>query len=257
MLDVHCHLLKEYFSNQLDSIKTEIKKHDIKCIIVTEHLEQFDELLESVQNRQDLIPFAGLHPIQPHGSITMNDYAFAEPKLRYLLEQKQIKGIGEVGLDFSPHVVSTQEQKQEQINVFKKQLELALEFDVFVNVHSRQAGHYCIDLIKLVGNTKVIMHAFDGKLKYVVQCKDLPWFFSIPGSIQRNEKTREMAKMLPLHQMLLESDAPALGPRKEEKATPLDLLETLTVVANLRGISPQQLNEIIGLNNQVILKSIT
>jgi TatD DNase family protein len=258
MLDVHAHLLPNYFSDQeLTDIGQKMELARIQCIVVTEHQEEFEDLLRLSRSCDSVVPFAGLHPIQPHGSIKLEDFKRAESELRSLLNSKCIKGIGEIGLDFSPHVLTgdAELQKREQIEVFKQQLQLAKEFDVFVNVHSRQAGHYAIQVLKEVGNTKVILHAFDGKLKYVKQCASLPWFFSVPGSIQRSEKTKEIALQLPLSQILLESDAPALGPRKNEKASPLDILETLEFIAQLRNIDRKELEIIIDRNNQIVLGS--
>jgi TatD DNase family protein len=132
-------------------------------------------------------------------------------------------------------------------------LELAIKFDVFVNVHSRQAGHYVIDIIKQVGNTKVILLAFDGKMKYVRLCIDMPWYFSIPGSVQRNHKTAELCKYVQDAQIVIESDASALGPRKNEQATPLDLLETI----QLRNQTMEDLLEILQRNESRIFSFIT
>ena len=253
LVDVHCHLTSQYFTtDELKDISDRIIQNRIKCIIVT---ETCDDLANIAQMSDNVIPFGGLHPIQPHGSVTMKDYDSAEPILRKLLETGRIRGIGEIGLDYSPHILTDKvRQREEQEKVFRKQLELAKEFDVFVNVHSRQAGHYAINMIKEVGNTKVIMHAFDGKLKYVKQCEGIPWYFSIPGSVQRCEKTQALAKELPFCQILLESDSPALGPRKGEKATPLDLIESIPFIAQLRNLDVDIFREQMKQNSLKLLK---
>jgi TatD DNase family protein len=256
MLDVHAHLLPQYFSDQeLNEIISQMESAGIQSIVVTETQDEFTDLLRFAKTSKSVIPFAGLHPIQPHGSVKCEDFKKAEAELRSLLDSRAVIGIGEIGLDFSPHVLNgdVELQKMEQLEVFKQQLQLAMEFDVFVNVHSRQAGHYAIQALREVGNTKVILHAFDGKLKYVRQCASTPWFFSIPGSIQRSDRTKELACELPVSQILLESDAPALGPRKGEKASPLDILETLAFLSQLRGVDANELQKLIERNNAIVL----
>ena len=188
----------------------------------------------------------------------MKDLDEAFEELTFLLSRHEAVGIGEIGLDFSPHVIHGDEEcKLEQIKVFEKQLLLAKEHHCYVNVHSRQAGHYVIEILERLKIEKVILHAFDGKTKYAVQAvaKNPKWFFSIPGSIQRDSKVQELVKQLPIHALLLESDAPALGPRKGEKATPLNIVETLQFVATLKDVSKAELMTILDMNNHKVISA--
>jgi TatD DNase family protein len=257
-LDCHTHLSPPYFTTQeADQIIHEANQSGIKIILVTEEFEDFDKVIELAEiNPHVVIPYVGIHPVQRNKSLSFQEYLQKEHLIIHLLTAKISKGIGEIGLDFSPHIIrDNQLQKQEQLHIFRRQVEIALEFNVFINVHSRQAGHHAINEIEKVGNSKVIMHAFDGKLKYVSGCleRNPDWFFSIPASVQRDEKMRQLAMYLPDNNILLESDAPALGPIKGVKATPLDIIDTLVFVAKLRNVDAQDLQNILTKNNSRVL----
>lgn len=262
MLDSHCHLSSPYFSKeQIDGILESLSNLKMKCISVAEVQRDFEEIIELGKYEQ-IIPYIGIHPVQRNEdgtseSVSWETFIKAEPAIIHNLKNKTVAGIGEIGLDYSPHILNgnIEFQKEEQIKVFRRQLELALEFDVFVNVHSRQAGHYAIQIIKEIGNKKVIMHAFDGKLKYINESiKDnLTWFYSIPGSVQRCEKTKKIALFIPIDNLLLESDAPALGPIKDVKSTPLDLIGTISFIAKLRNMKKSDLALQLNENNKSVL----
>jgi TatD DNase family protein len=81
-------------------------------------------------------------------------------------------------LDFTPHVLenaidsnpnlnlSIEELKNIQKQVLARHIALSLQLDLPLNVHSRSAGHYALDCLRDYGARKVVMHAFDGQLKY-------------------------------------------------------------------------------------------
>lgn len=81
-------------------------------------------------------------------------------------------------MDFTPHVLknaidsnpnlnlSTEELKNIQRQVLARHIALSIQLDLPLNVHSRSAGHHTLDCLRDYGARKVVMHAFDGQLKY-------------------------------------------------------------------------------------------
>jgi len=91
----------------------------------------------------------------------------------------RIVAVGEVGLDFSPHIIranplnppglSEEDLKKIQRDIFIRQIQVAMSLSLPVNVHSRSAGHHALDVLKECGARDVVMHAFDGKATYAKQ----------------------------------------------------------------------------------------
>lgn len=81
-------------------------------------------------------------------------------------------------MDFTPHVLDNaisaypelklteEDLKGVQRDIFIRQIALSLQFDLPLNVHSRSAGHYVLDCLRDYGARKVVMHAFNGQIKY-------------------------------------------------------------------------------------------
>jgi TatD DNase family protein len=126
-----------------------------------------------------------------------------------------LAGIGEIGLDFQPRIVAAV-PREVQLAVFRAQVEVAVELDLPVNVHSTAAGHHALDVLRECGASRAVMHAFDGRTHYALQVVADPRlshvYFSIPPCAVRSDKLAALAAKLPLDRLLLESDAPALAP---------------------------------------------
>ena len=98
-----------------------------------------------------------------------------------------------------------------QMNYFKSQLQLALDYDLPVNIYSRYAGHYCIDTVRDRGLSKVQMHAYDGSVKSVRKGISYGYYFSIPSSAAQSASFQRLITEVPIERMLLETDSPYMG----------------------------------------------
>ena len=105
--------------------------------------------------------------------------------------------------------------KELQMEAFVRQITVAKKYNLPVNIHSRYAGHYCIDVLIQQGVTKALLHAYDGNLKSVKKALAAGYYFSIPASVRDDESFQRLAKNIPLSSMLLETDSPALSIDKE------------------------------------------
>ena len=130
------------------------------------------------------------------------------------MDSIHIYSLGEVGLDFSPHVANSDEAKATQRHFLRHQVAVASELNLPVNVHSRSAGRPVIDLLEECNASNVCLHAFDGSNRVAKRGIANGYYFSIPASVVRSKQKQELVMLLPLDVMLLESDAPALAPIK-------------------------------------------
>ena len=258
MIDCHAHTYPPQFSKEdLDELLREAASKGVTAIVtVPESLADCQEVLTLAAAQPLIQPCAGLHPVQPihdHGFYSSCRCVQSEdlpPVLSFIRNHvEQLVAIGEIGLDFSPHIIGTDASLREmQQQVFAAQIQLANELNLPVNVHSRSAGHYVIDCLIANNAQGALLHAFDGKLGHALKGAAAGFYFSVPPSIVRSPQKQKMVKGLPLDNLLLETDSPALGPEKGVNNKPSNISIACAEVARIKGVSREEVAAITTAN---------
>lgn len=153
--------------------------------------------------------------------------------------------MGEVGLNFSPHVLRGDKSlKDVQLRVFAEQIRAANELGLPLNVHSRSAGHYAIEALIANGANSALLHAFDGKLGHALKGPSAGFCFSVPPSIVRSNQKQKLVTGLHLDSIVLETDSPALGAEKGVDNCPANVQISCAEVARLKGVSVEDVVQI-------------
>uniref|UniRef100_A0A3B1JSY0 TatD DNase domain containing 3 n=2 Tax=Astyanax mexicanus TaxID=7994 RepID=A0A3B1JSY0_ASTMX len=252
-IDCHCHISAGDFDDDIDDVIAQAKKSGVLALLaVAEHADEFEKIIQLSHRFPGFVmPCLGVHPVQgqdpdhPRGAL-LEDLDSALPLIEKFKEH--IVAIGEVGLDFTPRVVNSDAGKESQRQVLIRQAEIAKQLNLPLNVHSRSAGRPTIHLLKELGVENVLLHAFDGKPSVAMEGVRAGYFFSIPPSIVRSEQKQKLVKQLPLENMCLETDSPALGPEKQVRNEPKNIAVSAEYIAKTKGIPLEKVMEITTQN---------
>jgi TatD DNase family protein len=204
-------------------------------ITVAENLPDAERNLELAAKYPQLKSAAGLYP-------TCLDLDAMETMISFIRrERERLVGIGEVGLDF--WVVKEEPEKELQREIFVRFIDLSLELDLPLNVHSRSAGRHAVALLLERGARKVQLHAFDGKAAAALPAVEAGFFFSVPPSIVRSRQKQKLVKQLPLSSLLIETDSPVLGPVPDERNEPANAALVVAAIAELKNIEREEVLE--------------
>ncbi|NCN99025.1 hypothetical protein COU62_00015 [Candidatus Pacearchaeota archaeon CG10_big_fil_rev_8_21_14_0_10_35_219] len=221
-IDVHCHL--DLLEKEIKLKKAVERARKKNIIIVSDGIdsETNKKMLEYFEEYGVKICL-GVYPDEP-GNI--------DEEIEFIRKNSEkVWGIGEVGMDF----VKGKSKKQE--TVFKKFISLSKELDKPITVHSRKAERECIEILEKAEAKKVIMHYFSGNLKLVSRIIDNGWFLSIPTAVKRSEHFQNVARIVPIEQLLCETDSPYSHPDKKFPNEPVNVLESYQMIAKMKGLN--------------------
>lgn len=246
LVDTHAHLCAPELAEDLDAVLGRASEAGVaRVVAVGEDMADARRNLELAESHPDLVaPAAGLFP-------TLLDEAAAR-KLEAFIRERRDRwvAIGEVGLDYWR--VQDESGRELQREIFGRFIDLALDLDLPLNVHSRSAGHHAIAFLLERDARRVQMHAFDGKASRAHAGTEAGFFFSVPPSVVRSPQKQKLATRLPLSHILLETDSPVLGPDPRERNEPANVVTALEVVADLKALPVEAVAEATTANARLL-----
>ena len=246
MIDSHCHLDQEPLINQISDVIERSKKVGVKKILtISTTLDSFNKILNIIKLDPIIYGTFGIHPHEADKNFT-NSKTIVEN----IGINKKLIGIGETGLDF----YYNNSHKDKQINSFKSHIEAAIELNLPVIVHSRNAEKETYEILNLYkkNNPKILMHCFTGSKKFVESLLNFNVLFSASGIITFKNSTelQNTFMQIPNNKLLIETDSPFLSPvpMRGKKNEPSFIKYTANKLAELKSISFDNLNKILTEN---------
>ncbi|WP_109527819.1 MULTISPECIES: TatD family hydrolase [Nocardia] len=190
-----------------------------------------------------------LHPTRANA---LDDEAKSE--LERLAADPRVVAVGETGLDYYwPGKLEGCADVETQIEGFRWHIDLAKRSRKPLMIHNREADHDLLTVLLDEGApSKVIFHCFSSDTNMALACVGEGYFLSFSGTVSfRNaHELREAAKVVPVEQILVETDAPYLTPHPFRGAPnePYCLPYTVRALAELREQDPFELAELTTLN---------
>ena len=168
--------------------------------------------------------------------------------LRAWAKNPKVVAIGEIGLDYYWEQNPPREFQQE---VFRDQLALARELGLPVIVHDRDAHADCLAIVKEFPQVRGVFHCFSGSVEIAQELIKRGWYLGFDGPLtyKNAKKTVEVAKIVPLDRVLLETDSPYMAP-VPVRGTRNDSRNVSHIAAKFAEIRGMSTDEIIALTNE-------
>ena len=233
MIDSHCHLDQEPMFSDLKNVILRSKEVGVEKILsICTTKESFKKIIEIIQIDPIIYGTYGIHPHEAN-----TDLVTKEEIIKNVSSNKKIIAIGESGLDFYYNHSS----KEKQISSFKSHIEAAINLNVPIIVHSRNAEKETFDILNEYKKSKpkILMHCFTGSTEFANKLLTLGSYFSASGIItfKKSSVLLETFRLIPDDKLLIETDSPYLAPepmrgKKNEPSYIKHTLEKLAVIKN-------------------------
>lgn len=235
LIDTHCHLGFKPLVGEVDVvIQRSIKAGVVGWVNVGTDRNENIKCVELSKEYENLYAAIGLHP-HIAKDVSENDLTEFET----LARNEKVVAIGETGLDFHYNFSKRDEQK----NIFIRQLEIAKKTNLPVIIHSREAFDETLKIINEYadGIGKIVFHCFGGDAEQAKTIIDKGWYISFTGVVtfKNANIAREAAKAVPLERIMLETDCPYMSPepmRKQKVNEPALLVHTARFLAELKRV---------------------
>lgn len=234
MTDSHAHIYSEYYDD-IDSLVLELKeKGMIKVINCSTSNIDANEVIElSNKYKGFLLPALGIHPE------CIDNYDLE--KIEELIKNNKVYAIGEIGLDY----YWNKENKEEQKELFIKQINLAKKYNLPVLVHTRDSIQDCLDILK-ENKVKGIIHCYSGSYEMAKEFIKYGYKIGVGGVLTfKNSKLYEVIEKIDLKDILLETDSPYLTPEpfRGKQNNPSNVYYVAKRISEIKNISIEKVIE--------------
>lgn len=245
IFDTHCHLMShEYENEETSAIIVDAKISGVFWLNnVGYDLDSSQAAVRHAMQYDNVFATIGFH------ATDVAKYGFSDlEKLDQLLNSDKVIAVGEIGLDYFHKTVSPDLQK----HWFIKQIELAKQHNLPLAIHCRDAYEDCYEILKEQKITQGLMHCYNGTIQMAQKFLDLGFYLSFAGNItfKNAQELREVAKMVPLNKILVETDAPYLtpDPYRGKKNYPKFIMYTVKKLAELKNMPVEEMIRITNKN---------
>ncbi len=245
IFDSHAHYNDEQFDIDRDSLLASLPDAGIVGIIncgtdVASSLAS----LEMAEKYPFVYAACGYHP---ESALEFTDDRLAE--IEKMLSHEKCVAVGEIGLEYHYDFVPKDVQK----DVFEKHLQLAVKYDMPVIVHDREAHADTMELL-MKYKPKGVLHCYSGSTEMAKEVLKLGMYIGLGGAVtfKNAVKPVEVAEMIPLDRLLLETDCPYMAPvpMRGKRNNSAYIEYVAEKIAGVRGISAEELLYITAENTK-------
>ncbi len=264
-IDIHSHLYFNDFDHDRDQVIDRIIKNKIGSIIVGTNIRNSLEAINLAKKDEHFFATAGLHPTDIDGT----DLNALKTEIGEIIKNPKVVAVGECGLDYFRMGQDIQTFKNRQKECFEIQVELAIENNLPLMIHCRDAYEEILDILKkfkkrtadpddsyyqkrLIGN----FHFFAGSIKILKQVLDLGFHVSYTGVITFASQYEELIKLTPMDRIHAETDAPFVAPIpfRGKRNEPTYVLEIIKKIAEIKDLTIREVSMQLLSNAEELFK---
>ena len=244
IFDTHTHYDDEQFDADREELLLSLKEHGVGAVA---------NMGATMQGAVDSVALAERYPfvyavvgIHPDHAKDLDEREFE--KLRVLAQEEKVVAIGEIGLDY----YWDSSEREVQKLWFKRQMELALELELPVVIHSREAAADTFAMIKETyeqsgGKLKGVIHCYSYGAEQAREYLKMGFFLGIGGvaTFKNGRKLKEVIEAVPLEQIVLETDCPYLAPEpfRGKRNYSGYLSYVVAAIAASKGVSTEEVEK--------------
>ena len=239
MIDSHCHLDHEPLFKKISEVLKRSKESGIKKLLtICTTIVGFNNIINILKIDPIIYGTFGIHPHETETNIVNKKNIIDNINLN-----SRLIGVGETGLDF----FYNHSLKKTQIESFKVHIEAAIELDIPIIVHSRNAEEETFNILNdyRIHKPKILMHCFTGSYDFFKNMEKLNSYFSASGIITFNNSSdlQNTFAKIPNNKLLVETDSPFLAPvpMRGKKNEPSFIKYTLKKLADLKKIDETEM----------------
>lgn len=249
MIDAHCHLNFQAFTDDVEEVIKRAKDKDIKIINVGTSLNSSETAIKLSDKYLGLYATVGIHP--HHADKLEKDW---ENKLEELAKHPKVVAIGEMGIDYFHYESNGVTNKDLQKELFIKQINIAHRLNLPLMIHNRQAGK---DILKILDENKSVLrnppglfHCFSGDIEFLKKVLDLGFYIGFDGNITypgiaKGETTAlsDLIRSTPIDRIIAETDSPYLTPipHRGKRNEPSFVELVIESIAEIKNLSKKDL----------------
>jgi TatD DNase family protein len=247
LIDQHCHLDFPELAGELDGVLGRAAAAGIAGMLsISTRVKRLQGLLAIAEAHANVFCSVGTHPHFAHEELDV-----AADELMRLAAHPKVVAIGEAGLDY----FYNNSPRQAQAEGFRRHIAAARATQLPLVIHARDADEDVAAMLEAEtekGAFPAVLHCFTGGRELAKRGLALGHYISFSGilTFKKSESLREVAALVPLDRLLLETDAPYLAPDpfRGKRNEPAYLVHTAATLARVKGVSPEEIARVTSEN---------
>ncbi len=255
-IDTHAHLEMSDFDKDRGELIKKLQKENIGVVVIGVDKKTSLEAIALADKYENLFATIGYHPKDSKED-------FEESQFEDLIKHPKVVAVGECGLEFFRLGSDSEKEKEKQINLFKQQIDFAVQYEKPLVVHCREAHHEVLKILeekKISAGDKLrgVIHFFSGDIDIAKRYLDLGFYFSFGGVITFADDYNEVIKFIPIERIISETDSPFVAPvpHRGQRNNPLFIKEIVKKIAEIKQGEIGNVKKIL-VRNAINLFSIT
>ncbi len=238
--DTHAHYDSGAFNDDRATLLASMPQNGVELIVNPGcDLISSKKAIELAESFDFVYAAVGWHP---EDIDKLSDEAFEE--LKELAEHPKCVAIGEIGLDYYRDASHKEEQKE----LFCRQIELAIKLEKPVIIHDREAHGDCMEIVRRYPVLKGVFHCYSGSVEMAQELLKMGYYLGFDGPVtyKNARKALEVLEMCPIERVLIETDSPYLSPvpNRGKRNDSRNLVYVAEKIAEIKGLDAQEVARI-------------